>query len=225
MRHSPGPRLIWAMMTSLAILPGLTGTALAASEHGPTASVKNALSELIRILDNQDLNHPGRVEERRLQIERMLRSHVSYEEMARRSLGRPWANLNEAEQREFADLFVRFLANSVSGWKMERERSPQDPNEAHDELVTYLSERYLGGHSEVRTRLRSLKVDTSVDFRLVNQAGTWRVYDVVVDHVSIAGNYRSQFSSILRLFSLAELESKIMTIVPILKLFEKTAAR
>jgi ABC-type transporter MlaC component len=212
-------------MTSLLTLPVFSETAVGSSEPSPTASVKSALSELIQILDDQDLNHPGRSEERRLQIERTLRSHVSYEEMAKRSLGNPWTSLNDAERREFADLFVQFLAKSVSGWKIEREPSADGINDAHDELVTYLSEQRVDRLSEVRTRLRSLKVDTFLDFRLVNQSGAWRVYDVVVDRVSVAGNYRAQFGNIVRLFSLAELEHKIKTIVPILKLFEKTAPR
>jgi len=225
MRQTSSTPLTWAMMTCLVTLLMLPGTLAASTEHTPTASVRSTLSELMQILDNQELNQPGRSEERRLQIERTLRSRVSYEEMAKRSLGGPWADLNDAERQEFADLFIQFLAKSVAGWTIERDPLANSINEDHDELVHYLSENRVDRLSEVRTRLRSHKVDTLLDFRLVNQSGSWRVYDVVIDHVSLASNYRSQFGSIIRLFSFGELENKIKTIVPILKLFEKTAPR
>ena len=225
MKRIPNTPLTWAMMTGLFALLVSTGTAVASTEHTPTASVKNTLSELLQILDNQELNQPGRSKERRLQIERTLRSRVSYEEMAKRSLGGPWTDLNDAERQEFADLFVQFLAKSVAGWTIERDPSAKSINEDHDELVTYLSEQRGDRLSEVRTKLRSHKVDTLLDFRLVNQSGNWRVYDVVIDHVSLASNYRSQFRSIFRLFSYAELEDKIKKTMPILKLREKTTPR
>ena len=225
MRQIASTPLTWAMVTGLFILPVLTGTAVASTEHTPTASVKRTLSELILILDNQELNQPGRSEERRLQIEQTLRSRFSYKEMAKRSLGGPWTDLNDAERQEFADLFIQFLARSLSGWTIQRDPLAHSINDSHDELVTYLSEQRVDSLSEVRTRLRGQKVDTLLDFRLVNHSGDWRVYDVVIDHVSLTGNYRSQFGSIIRLFSFTELENKIKTIVPILKLFEKTTPR
>jgi phospholipid transport system substrate-binding protein len=34
-------------------------------------------------------------------------------------------------------------------------------------------------------------------FRLINEAGQWKVYDVVIEGVSLIENYRSQFREIL----------------------------
>src|SRR6185503_4273239 len=105
-------------------------------------------------------------------------SHVSFDEMARRSLGHPWSELTAIEQQVFTDLFIQFLAKSVARWKFE------DPwygrvEDYSGQLVTYLSERSEGRFSEVSTRIRSFKADTRIDFRLVNQSGDWRVYDIV----------------------------------------------
>jgi phospholipid transport system substrate-binding protein len=209
-----------AMIAGAWLLCGMT-SALAATEPTPTESVKNIVSELIQILDNQDLNHPNQAEERTRQIEHTLRYRLSYEELAKRSLGGAWGDLNATERKEFVDLFVQFLARSLAGWRFERD--PQGPSmkDYSDDLVVYVSEQRDRSFSEVRTRFRSHKVDTLLDFRLVNQAGNWRVYDVVIDHVSLTSSYRSQFASIIRFFSLAELEEKIKKTIPILKLFER----
>ena len=203
----------------------MTGTAVASTEQTPTDSVKTTISELILILGNQELNDPGRAEERRRQIELTLRDRISYEDMAKRSLGTPWAELTETERQEFMELFIQFLAKSLAGWKFEQGRFGNSLNEYAGDLVTYISEQREDRFSEVKTRLRSHKVDTQLDFRLVNHSGHWRVYDIVVDHVSIAGNYRSQFASIIRLISLSELEEKIKKTMPILKLFEMITPR
>ena len=218
MRQSPAslPAALSAGFLSLILT---TAPALAV-EQTPTDSVKSTIGELIQILGNQDLNDPGRSEERRRQIEHMLRDRVSYQDMARRSLGRPWADLSEAERQEFVELFIQFLAKSLSGWKLDSDPQGNRIREYADELVTYVAEHRDERFSEVKTKLRSLKVDTQVDFLLVNHSGHWRVYDVVVDHVSIAGNYRSQFANISRLISLSELEDQIKKTMPILKLFE-----
>ena len=212
-------------MFGLFTLLVLTGTAGAATEPTPTDSVKNTISELIQILDNQDLYQPGRAEERRRQIERTLRSRVSYEAMAKHSLGGAWTDLNEAERQEFGERFIQFLAKSLAGWTFERDPSANSLQDLSHEMVIYLSEYREDSFSEVRTKFRSPKVDTLLDFRLVHQSGHWRVYDVVIDRVSIANNYRAQFNNIIRLFSYVDLENEIKKTVPILKLFEKISPR
>jgi len=225
MRRIPTTPLTRALTAGVFALLVLTDSAVASTQPTPTESVKSTISDLIRILDNQELYQPGRSEERRRHIEQTLRHWVSYEEMAKRSLGVAWTELNEIERQEFVDLFIQFLAKSLASWKFERDPVANSIHEYSDELVTYLSEHRADSVSEVRTRLRSHKVDTLLDFRLVNQSGKWRVYDVVIDRVSLANNYRAQFASIIRLISFSELETKIKKTVPILKLFEKITPR
>ncbi|MBI3355895.1 MAG: ABC transporter substrate-binding protein [Nitrospirae bacterium] len=171
------------------------------------------------------LNQPDQIEQRRRRIERALRTRISSEEMAARSLGLPWTELNEQEQHEFVDLFIQFLSKSLAAWKFERGPFGESMVEYSDEMVTYLSEQQEKGFSEVKTRIRSQKAETLLDFRLVKLSGDWRVYDIVIDKVSLAGNYRAQFKSITRYFSYAGLENKIHKLLPILKLFEQLVPR
>ena len=37
----------------------------------------------------------------------------------------------------------------------------------------------------------------SVNYRLKQSGGTWKVYDVLVDQISLVGNYRNQFNRIM----------------------------
>lgn len=42
------------------------------------------------------------------------------------------------------------------------------------------------------------KTETPLDYRLMMKGGDWKVYDVLVEGISIVGNYREQFVAILR---------------------------
>ena len=80
----------WTAIISLVVLLALTGTGAAAAELTPTEAVKSTIAEVVHILDNAELNQPGRAAERRQRIEQVVRDRVSYEEMAKRALGVPW---------------------------------------------------------------------------------------------------------------------------------------
>jgi phospholipid transport system substrate-binding protein len=156
---------------------------------GPaTEAVKSSINEVIQILEDKELKKPGRAEERRRKLEQVIGNRFSYEEMAKRSLGARWKELNEAERKEFVELFQRLLSKSYAG-KIEGYSGEQ---------IQYLNERHAEEYAEVRTKIVSGKVEIPLDYRLLQIAGDWRVYDVVVDGVSLVNNYRGQFTKIIR---------------------------
>src|SRR5436853_1170767 len=126
--------------------------------------------------------------ERRRQIEHVVKDQVSYEEMAKRSLGQAWAELTKDQQKEFVALFVQLLRDTFAG----------RIDDYTGEQVIYLTEQQEGQFAEVKTRLTGDKIDTLLDFRMANRQGNWLVYDVVIDGASIVGNYPAQFTSLIR---------------------------
>jgi phospholipid transport system substrate-binding protein len=48
-----------------------------------------------------------------------------------------------------------------------------------------------------------------LDYRLINKGGEWRVYDVIIDGVSLMKNYRGQFSRIIDSSSFEALLDKL----------------
>jgi phospholipid transport system substrate-binding protein len=48
-----------------------------------------------------------------------------------------------------------------------------------------------------------------LEYRLLENGARWAVYDVVLDGVSLVSNYRSQFNSIIRTSSFADLLAKL----------------
>ncbi|MBI3355691.1 MAG: ABC transporter substrate-binding protein [Nitrospirae bacterium] len=120
-------------------------------------------------------------------------------EMSKRSLAAHWTPLTEVERTEFVELFKSFLSDRYAE-KIEGYSGQQ---------VVYLSERIEGTFAEVRTELRSGKVEIPLDYRLFLKEGRWHAYDVIVDGVSLVKNYRSQFEKIIRSDSYDELRKRL----------------
>lgn len=196
--------------TTVAIIDGVIQ--VPTTEYSPTAAVKSTITDLLAILGNETLKEPGQSEERRQQIEQVIRHRVNYARMAQRSLGAPWTRLNDTERQEFVSLFVQLL----------RDRFANKVDQYYDEQIFYLFERRDGNFAEVRTNLVGPKVNTALDFRLEHQSGDWLVYDVMIDYASIVKNYRTQFNHIIRDSSYAGLVEKLKQRALVVKVFEKT---
>ena len=180
------------------------------AKSSATDAVKSTIAELIDVLDDARLKEPERADQRRQEIERILMSRVSYEEMAKRALGAPWSEINEQERQEFVGLFIQLLRDAFAGRL----------NEHTDEQVVYLGEQREDHFAEVKTQLKGQKVDTRVDFRLLHASGDWLVYDVVIDGASIVSNYRAQFTSIIRDVTYGGLVKKMKQKAVTVKFFE-----
>jgi phospholipid transport system substrate-binding protein len=189
-----------------------TGESLPPDDHWTaTEAVKSTVTDLMQVLDNEQLKQPDRAEQRRHEIERLVMQRVSYEEMAKRALGTAWSNLTDHERQEFVGLFVQLLRDSFAG----------RINQHTDEQVIYLGEQREDRFAEVRTQLKGEKVDTRVDFRLMHVSEDWLVYDVVIDGASIVSNYRAQFTSIIRDVAYVGLVKKMRQNTVAVKFFEK----
>jgi len=194
--------------------PSLATTTPNGTTSSATEAVKGAINDLIQVLDNETLKQPEQANERRHEIEEVIKRRVDYKEMARRALGAPWSTLSHRDQHEFVDLFVQLLRDTFVGRITERT----------DEQVVYLGELREDAFAEVKARMKGPKIDTPVDFRLIHRAHEWRVYDVVIDGASIVSNYRSQFTSIIRDVSYVGLVKKMKQKAIAVKAFEKYPA-
>jgi len=111
-----------------------------------------------------------------------------YPELSRRTLANHWKAFSPEQQKEFTTLFGRLLANVYM------DRIMQYTNEK----VTFgketkLSENTVEVQSEIVTQTRSVPLN----YRMISHKEEWKVFDVVVEGVSLVMNYRTQFREIL----------------------------
>lgn len=165
----------------------------------PTEVVRATINEVFRILEDETLKDPAKLIPRRHMLEEVIAARFDYTEMSKRALAAHWTPLTAGERTEFVELFKSFLsdryAEKIEGYSGEQ--------------VFYLSERIEGNYAEVRTELRSRKVEIPMDYRLHLKDGAWHAYDIVADGVSLVKNYRSQFEKIIHSSSHQELVRRL----------------
>jgi phospholipid transport system substrate-binding protein len=170
---------------------------LAAGE--PTAQLSATINEFVTILVNTpvaQLRASG-LPQSALSL---VFSRFDFSEMTKRSLGSHWESLGSAEQHEFVDAFTERVLRAYG----------RSVRASGDEKVQYARELRDGDLATVQTKVISGSGDElPIDYQLHNVGGQWKVYDVVIDQVSIVSNYRAQFDRILAKSSVKELLQKI----------------
>ncbi len=170
------------------------------SAGAPTEQIRMSVDKVQAILKNPQLKSPAKAKERRDQLRQVISSRFDFAEMARRSLGSQWRRLSPKEQEEFVRIFTDLL-----------ERAYIDRVESYsDEKFAYVRENLDKDYGEVLSRIVTNKGEEfSLNYKVQLVNGEWKVYDVVVENISLVNNYRSQFSRVIANSSYEELVRRI----------------
>jgi phospholipid transport system substrate-binding protein len=162
--------------------------------------IRQTVDKLLAILKDPQLKGEGKKNERRNKLREVIYQRFDFTDMAKRSLGSHWQRRSPEEQKEFVKLFTNLL-----------EEAYLDKIESYNgEKVQYLKEREDNDYAEVDTKIVDQKgQDFSVDYRLHNVNGDWKVYDVLIEDVSLVNNYRAQFNRVLAKSSFEELLNRM----------------
>jgi len=175
------------LLVSLVSFAGVSSS-LAAST--PMALVQSGTDRALQIIRSAQSGAAPTLRERRAEILKIVDEYFDFQEMARRALGRPWKDQPPQKQQEFADLFKQLLFNNYAG----RVETYTGTNEQ----IAYDEQKIEGEYALVKTRVLNYKnTNVQLDYRLKLINGQWKVYDVVIEGVSLVENYRGQFNSIL----------------------------
>jgi phospholipid transport system substrate-binding protein len=167
----------------------------------PGDQVRQTTDKLLAILKDPQLKGESKKSERRHKLKEVLYQRFDFTEMAQRSLGSEWRRRSPEEQKEFVKLFTDLL-----------ERAYLDKIESYSgENFQYLKEREDdNNYAQVDTKIVDNKgQEFSINYRLYNMKGDWKVYDVVIENVSIVNNYRAQFNRVLTTSSYEELVNRM----------------
>jgi phospholipid transport system substrate-binding protein len=120
--------------------------------------------------------------------------------MGKRSLGAHWRRRTSEEQKQFIESFSELV-----------EASYVDAIESYDgEKVVIGGDKQDKEFAEVNTKILTKKGEEfAIGYRLHQSGGAWKVYDVVLENVSLVNNYRSQFNRVIAKSSYDELLSKL----------------
>jgi phospholipid transport system substrate-binding protein len=177
-----------------------SGTIPAWGAASRTEDVRKTVDEVVRIVSDKELKKPQNEQKRRKALKAAIGKIFDHAEMAKRSMGQNWKELTPVQQKEFTDLFATLLESSYAG-KIES---------YNNEKIIYLKEIEDGDYAEVKSRIVTARHDEfSLDYRLMREGDRWKVYDIVIEGVSLVSNYRSQFNKIIKAQGYQELVKKM----------------
>ena len=169
------------------------------SAEQPTEQIKTAIERVSQVLQEVSAARGANKEEAVEKIRNILLPSFDFTEMARRSLGDRWKEL-EGREGEFVTAFAAFVEGSYMN-TLESYRG---------EKILFIRERVDQNLAQVDTEVVHGAGETvAVDYRLHLIEGQWKVYDVIVENISLTANFHSQFSRILAGASMDELLNKL----------------
>jgi phospholipid transport system substrate-binding protein len=154
----------------------------------PQDMVQANVNSVLDVLRDPALKPASAKETKKQKLRAIYDRMFNQVELSKRALGRNWSKLSPAQQQEFVKLFQQVLEKAY----IDKILAYTDEKIAFDK-ETMLSET----QAEVQTKAITSSKTIPISYRLILQNGTWGVYDVVIENVSLVQNYRTQFNDIL----------------------------
>jgi phospholipid transport system substrate-binding protein len=173
-----------------------------AGSTDPITTVKGPIDSVITILNDPQYKAAGTKVAQRNQIWKTVKSIFDFNEISRRAVARNWSGFSNTEKGQFVDVFADFLGNTYID---------KIQGEYHNEKIVYLGQDfYSDEYAEVKTQILRETVEIPVYYRMrKGNDGSWKVYDIIVEGVSLVKNYRTQFASILKKETPAQLIQRL----------------
>ncbi|GJL78276.1 MAG: toluene tolerance protein [Nitrospinaceae bacterium] len=171
--------------------------AIMAGETQVTKDLKQTIDQVIEIVNDEKLKQDPKA--RRELLRDTINERFNYNQMAVRALAENWNPRTPEERKEFTEMFQKLLERSYAK-KIETFGSGK---------VDYKDEVIKGKYAMVKTTVEQRGKSVSLDYKLIQENGEWKVYDFVVKGVSVIRNYRNQFSKTLKNQSFSELMKKM----------------
>ena len=151
-------------------------------------TLKAHINKVLEVLRNPDLKGESGKKVKQEKIRSISAEVFDFTELSKRSLGQNWNKLTAGQQEEFTKLFKSLLETVYA----DKITSYTDERIIFKEEIT-LSEKTV----EVPTAIVTKTSEIPINYRLLQEKGRWKVYDVVIEGVSLVNNYRTQFREIL----------------------------
>ncbi len=155
--------------------------------HGPMDHVTTNVNHVISILTTSKDTQINKKQQQKLLV-KAGENLFDFNDVTRLAVGKYWKSFTKEQRHEFRDLFSQLLQSIYM-----------------DKIQSYNGEPVIF-EKETRLSPKKARVDTFIqindkkvplNYMLRFRNNEWRVYDVIVEGVSLVKNYRSQFSSIL----------------------------
>lgn len=154
----------------------------------PLETIQTHVNSVLEILRDPALQEETARDTKKKRVESIADGMFDFIELAKRTLGREWNSLNREQREEFVTLYRAILEKAY----MDRILAYSDEKVVFDREIILADDK-----AEVQSHILTASADIPIFYRVIRIEGTWRVYDVIIEGVSLIKNYRTQFREIL----------------------------
>lgn len=152
----------------------------------PTDHIKSAVDQVVAVLEDPALKADDATRAEKLWA--VISERFADRDLTRRVMGKHWKEITEEQRSEIIRLFTGLL-----------KRSYLTKLEAYSgEKIFFTAERVDGKYAEVDSHVVSHGDKIPINYRMIRSEAGWRIYDVIIDGVSLVGNYRRLFRKTIR---------------------------
>lgn len=176
------------MMKRITVLLGalmFMAAGAVSAQTAPDALVKATVDDVMRVIKTAK-------DKRALQevAEKTVVQHFDFQAMTRLAVGRHWREATPAQQKSLEDAFRSLLVTTYTT------ALSHSPKVEHAVEVRPLQLKPADDDVTVRTLVREPgQKPIEINYRMAKSASGWKVYDVVVENLSLVTNYRGSFNS------------------------------
>ncbi|RAL25286.1 hypothetical protein DL240_03485 [Lujinxingia litoralis] len=172
------------LVVALTTISAVGLMALSAWAAAPTEVVKERTEAIANVLEKPDSKA------RNAELTRELNQTIDFAYLAGLAFGEHWEARSDEEKQEFLDLLQRMLQANYQD-----RLSGRTLNE--DYTITYGNERTRNDRAFVRGEVTRKGESFPVVYRLYRDGETWRIYDLVIDDISLEETYREGYVPII----------------------------
>jgi phospholipid transport system substrate-binding protein len=169
----------------------------------PTDQVREYTDAVVKVLEDPVLKAEDKKSERRAAVRKIASEVFDVQETARRALGPHWQQRTPQQREEFVQLFAELLEQTYIS-KIDL---------FGGERLKFTEEKVDGDNAIVRAKvlMRQQQAEVPVEARMLRKGDRWLIYDILIENISLVGNYRAQFDRIIRTSSYEELVKRLRT--------------
>ena len=176
----------------LAFLIALAGVAQAAEEQSPEALVKQVTAEVLDAVKSDKQLAAGDREKVLKLAEEKVMPHIDFEETTRLAVGRSWSQASAEQKKalitEFRRMLVRVYSNAIQPYQGQTVQvSPVRMKPGDTEATVHNTFKRASGGAPV-----------GFDYSMRKTEQGWKIYDIVVEGVSLVLTYRSEFDAVVK---------------------------
>lgn len=170
--------------------------------EGPDELVKRTAEDVLATVKSDKDIQAGDQEKLFALTEEKIVPNFNFDKVSRMVLGKNWTKATPEQkaafQNEFRTLLIRTYATALSKYK--------------NQTIEYKPLRMASASNVATVKTQIVQPGgqpIAVDYSLEKQADAWKVYDIVIEGVSLVTNYRGQFTQEIRQNGLDSLIKKL----------------